>query len=207
MLQHGVDQCKFEILRDHVPTLTDLALTEIQLIEEHDTFKNGLNQTKGGDGLGRTSLLKLSEEEVAKIRQALGGSMSEYNTNVKWDNTSLQDRKQMLAHLHTPEVAQKKSDTLRRYYEANPNARTEKGQIISHWRAANREAMVTNNKKASAAASLVNQKQVKVETEDGSVTIYSSLKEFKEKAGVWPDYVLKKTKQGLYHKGYKAWRI
>ena len=207
MLEHGLDQCKVEIVHDNVPTIGQLALLEIQLIDQIDTYRNGLNSTLGGDGLGRSDLLNLSNDDIVAIKAALGERMSSYNQNVKWAGTTLDDRKALTSHLHTLDVYRKKSDTLKKFYKANPQARQAKKDVISKWRSSNPDALSAMNKKASEAAAQVNRQRLRVETEDGNVVIYESVKEFKAVTKQWPDYIIKKTKLGQYHNGYKVWRI
>ena len=207
ILQYGIDQCMVEIMHDNVPTIGQLALLEIQLIDHLDTYQNGLNSTLGGDGLGRSDLLNLSDEDIREIKSAIGERMSCYNQNVKWAGTSVEDRKVLTAHLHTSEVYQKKSETLKKFYEANPQVKDEKKAAISKWRSNNPDALSAMNKKASKVAAQVNRQKLRVETKDGVVRIYDSVKEFRTATNQWPNYIIKKTKLGQYHNGYKVWRI
>lgn len=166
-----------------------------------------MNSTLGGDGLGKKLLQKMSEEEILEIKKELGKSLSLYNKNIKWAGTTVEDRKKLTAHLHNEEIYKKKSNTLKDRYLAHPEERLEKYKAIKQWQEKNQDKLKSQNKKASAAAALVNRKKIKVEHPDGSIKIYDSKIEFARCTNQTASYIIKKTKQGLYHNGYKIWEI
>jgi len=64
--KHGWDNFDWEVLYQSSDGNHTLKVMEAHFISEYDTFENGYNQTKGGEGsLGR----KHSEETKAKIRE------------------------------------------------------------------------------------------------------------------------------------------
>lgn len=207
MFTYGEQNCNFEILEDNIESVGKLALLEIQYIKKYNSYRKGLNSTLGGDGLGKKILQKMSEKEILEIKKELGRSLSFYNKNIKWAGTTAEDRKKLTAHLHTDEIYKKKSNTLKDRYAAHPEEKLEKYKAIKKWREQNKNKLKLQNKKASDAAALINRKKIKVEHPDGSIKIYESKIEFARCTNQTASYIIKKTKQGLYHNGYKIWEI
>jgi len=205
MAIHGIEKCTIEILQDGFNTIGTLALAEINYIKQYNSYRSGLNSTPGGDGLGRYDLASLSEEEVHQIRTALSESFSEYNTNIKWANTTLSDRKELTSHLHNSQVYKKKSDTLKKFYDANPDIKKEKGAGIKQWQLKNQEKLKETNRSNGAKGAAKVSKKIVVEKEDGTVLHFKSKSEFGRITGQWADTILRKTKEGKFHNGYKGW--
>lgn len=204
---YGVENCKVEILEDNINTIGQLALLEIEYIDKFNTYKNGLNSSLGGDGLGKHDLKMLSEEEIIAVKKALGDRLSQYNKSVKWAGTTKDDRKQLTKHLHTEEIYQKKSASLKLYYKHNPEMKAEKYKGISAWRENNREKLTEICIAASEAAAIKNRKKIKVEHPDGQILTYNSITEFRSVTGQNALYIIRKTEKGESHNGYKAWRL
>lgn len=204
---YGIKNCSLEILEDNFESLGQLALAEIKYIEQFNSYKNGLNSTPGGDGLGRHQLCQLSESEILKIKMSLGDNFRDYNKNIKWANTSIDDRKELTKHLHTEEVYRKKSETLKKFYVANPDIKAQKGEIIKQWQMQNLEKVKKQNKINSLKGAEKVSKKLKVALEGGEVLYFASKNEFRRQTGQWPDTIIKKTKQGLFHNGYKVWEM
>jgi hypothetical protein len=201
---YGVENCSIEIVEDNFKLLGTLALAEIEYIKQFNSFKNGLNSTPGGDGLGKHDLYQLTEEEISKIKLALGDSFREYNKNVKWANTSKEDRKKLTEHLHTEEIYKKKSETLKKFYESNPDVAKNKAIGIKKWQQEHRNEMKEKNKINSLKGAAKVSKRLKVELETGEVLYYPSKSEFQRQTGQWAKTVLEKTALGIFHNGYKA---
>lgn len=204
MRAYSIENCQYEVIASGFETLGQLALAEIDFIKQHDSYRNGLNSTPGGDGLGRNGLALLATDEIDVIRSALGATFTEYNKQ-KWDNTSLDERRKMLAHLFTDEVNEKKSATLKEYYNSTPGAKESKGVAIIEWQKNNRVTLLENNRKNSLLGSAKVSKKLLVEFPDGSMLHYSSKSEFLRQTGLWAKTILDKTAKGLSHNGYKAW--
>ena len=202
---YGIKNCSIEIIEDNFTSLGKLALAEIEYIKKFDSFKNGLNSTPGGDGLGRHELYRLTDEEIFRIKLALGDSFREYNKNVKWANTSKEDRKQLTKHLHTEEVYKKKSNTLKKFYEANPEVAKDKAIGIKKWQKEHKEELKEKNKINALKGAAKVSKRLKVELETGEVLYYSSKNEFQRQTKQWAKNILEKTASGIFYNGYKAW--
>jgi hypothetical protein len=200
----GVENCSIEIVEDNFTSLGKLALAEIEYIKKFNSFKNGLNSTPGGDGLGKHDLYQLTEEEVSKIKLALGDSFRDYNKNVKWANTSEEDRKKLTEHLHTEEIYKKKSETLKKFYKANPSVAKDKATGIKKWQHEHQNEMKEKNKINSLKGAAKVSKRLEVELETGEVLYYASKSEFQRQTGQWAKTVLEKTVLGVFHNGYKA---
>lgn len=207
MRKFGIDRCTYEVIADGFDNIVDLALAEIELIKQYDTHHNGLNSSPGGDGFGRRDLSNMNEEDIAKIKAQLGNHFSQYNNNVKWAGADTEERKRLTEHLHTDEVYQKKSDSLKQFYKNNPEARTEKGRGIREWQKNNKERLRQNNISASQKAAEKTSIRLKVACPDGNVLYFKSKNEFKRKTGLWAVTVLSNTKQGKTFNGYQAWEI
>jgi hypothetical protein len=202
--QYGVENCSIEIVEDNFTSLGKLALAEIEYIKKFNSFKNGLNSTPGGDGLGKHDLYQLTEDEVSKIKLALGDNFREYNKNVKWANTSEEDRKKLTEHLHTEEIYKKKSETLKKFYKANPSVAKDKAIGIKKWQQEHQHEMKEKNKINSLKGAAKVSKRLRVELETGEVLYYASKSEFQRQTGQWAKTVLEKTALGIFHNGYKA---
>jgi hypothetical protein len=201
----GVENCTVEVVEDNFTSVGNLALAEIEYIKKFNSFKNGLNSTPGGDGLGRHDLNHLTNEEISKIKLALGDSFRDYNKNVKWANTSKEDRKKLTEHLHTEEVYKKKSKTLKKFYELNPDVARNKAVGIKKWQQEHQDEMKEKNKINSLKGAAKVSKRLRVELETGEVLYYVSKSEFRRQTGQWANIVLEKTVLGIFYNGYKAW--
>lgn len=87
--KYGIECWKIEQIGELLCSRQEACFREKQLIEEHSTFKNGMNMTKGGEGGNVIS--KLSNEEKQKIEEkkkrtrlknygTLGWTPSHWNT-------------------------------------------------------------------------------------------------------------------------------
>lgn len=205
MAKFGIDNCKVEIIEDGFTSVVSLAIAEIEYIKQFDSYNNGLNSTRGGDGMGRHILNLLSVDEIEKIKKVLGDNLKEYNKKIKWANTTPQDRKNLTKHLHNEEVYKKKSETLKKYYELHPEEKNKKKLGIMKWQKDNKETLCKNNKMNSLKGAAKNSKKLLVELPSGVMLNYASKSDFLRQTGQWANTVINKTKQGLYHNGYKAW--
>ncbi len=203
MNDYGLENCKIEILEDNFDKIAELALAEIRYIEQLDTFKNGLNSTKGGDGLGSRLLSTMTEDEILQIKQALGFRFSEYNKNVKWANTTAEQRREIIKPAFTPEINARRRETLKKYYEVHPESKEYKLSILKEWRKNNKEyhkkICAKNGLKGAEKVS----KKLKIEKEDGTILFFQSKSEFNRQTGEWAKTIIQKTKEGKFHHGYK----
>ncbi len=202
MREAGLENCKYEILERGFTSVANLAIAEINYIEQYDTYQAGLNSSPGGDGIGKHDLTSMSENDVQLIREALGEHWTEYNKK-KWAGMSAEARKEATSHLHTDEIYQKKADTLKKFYDSNPNIKVEKGTAIKKWQGENRALVRSNNMANGMKGALKVSKEVVVETADGVIETFYSRSEFQRKTGVWFSTLLDKSTKGEYHKGYR----
>lgn len=206
MAAAGIENCRVEVIEDNFVSFVDLALAEIQYIKEYDSKNNGLNSTYGGDGLGK-HLHLLSDAEIQTIKKSLSAQLSEYNNKVKWAGTTANERKAKTAHLHTDDIVAKRTDTLKKFYNANPNIKKEKGKPITEWQVENRDQLLTQNRQNCEKAALINRKKVKVITPDGETIVYESKQAFGKVHGNIINNIIKKTSSGTTHKGWQGWEI
>lgn len=207
MKRVGIENCEYSIVEDGFQCISELALAEIEYIKKNKTYENGLNSSRGGDGLGKHDLSKLSNEDLLLIKQSLSKSMSDYNKNYKWANKSTLERKKLTSHLHCEEVYRKKSKSLKEYYKLNPDEKIKKAQSIKKWQEENREVMKNNNKINGLKGAEKVSKKLLVIKENGDTFVCKSKSEFNRLTGEWAKTVIDKTKKGLYHNGYKAREI
>ena len=205
MSEAGIENCRIEIVEDNFTSVSELALAEVNYIKKFDTFKNGLNSTSGGDGLGRHILHKLSESDIKKIKQALGDSFSNYNKTIKWANTTVNERKLLTQHLNTPEVIARRTQTLIDFYVANPEAKKLKGDKIKQWQQDNKSQLAETNRINGLKGAQAVSKKLVVEKLDGTMLYFNSKSEFNRQTGQWAETVLRKTQLGEFHNGFKAW--
>lgn len=198
----GLSNCNYEVIERGFTTKASLALAEIRHIKEHNSFISGLNSTPGGDGLGKGALASFSDEEIDAIKDSLGVHFRDYNKK-KWTEMSVSDRKKATEHLHNDEIYERRSDTLRKFYDNNPEIKEEKGKAIKVWRKENseyaRNMSIQNLKRATEKIS----KSVVLEKEDGTILTYSSRQEMQRETGQWFSTLLDKSSKGLYHNGYR----
>ena len=205
MKQYGLDNCVFEILEDNISTIGALALSEIRHIKDYDSYRNGLNSTYGGDGLGKHDLSLITPEEMDEIRANLGGHFKNYNKNVKWANTTEEDRKLLTKHLHTEDIYKQKSESLKKFYEENPDIAKSKYDIIQKWQSENIEKFTEIARTNGLIGAKKVSKKIKVESKDGTITYYESKSEFTRQTGQYANYIMKKTNEGSFHNGLKVW--
>jgi len=202
----GIKNCVYEVIERGFTEVSKLALAEIKYIKDNDTYKNGLNASLGGDGLSAGSWANMSNDDLIIIREALGEHWRDYNKK-RWANTTAEERKELVKHLHTEEVYQEKSKTLKRYYEANPDEKIKRGEKIKAWQSQNIEQVKEINRqnglKGAAKVSIA----ILVEHPDGSVLQYKSKSEFNRVTKQTARLVIEKTIKSESHNGYKAWEI
>ena len=207
MNKHGIENCVYEVVEEGFSTIQELALAEMRYISENDTYRNGLNSTCGGDGLGHQFIWDASDNDIQAIKDSLSTAMSDYNTHVKWAGMSAEERKVALSHLHTEEVALKKSVTLKEYYANNPKEKQARYKAISKWRDNNREQLCEQNRKASMIGAAAVSKKVKVEFDNGEIKVYNSKSAYAREHGYDLKYIIEKTRNGGTHNGKRAWEI
>lgn len=207
MKEVGIKNCSFEIIDRNFTSIGKLALAEIQYINYYDSYRNGLNSSLGGDGLGYKNLALMSDYEILKIKEVLGSRLADYNKNIKWAGTTSAERKKMTSHLHTLEVQEKKSKTLKDFYKNNHEAVKEKSKLMKEsWRQnyAKRSAQSRINGLKGAEKT---SKKILAWTIDGIRIEYKSKSDFFRSTGLRANTVIKKTNEGIFYYGYKAKEI
>lgn len=202
MREAGIENCKYEVLERGFTSLAALAVAEIEYIKQHDSYRNGLNSSPGGDGIGRHNLKSMTDDEIQSIRRSLGEHWTSYN-NERWSGMSVSDRKHAVAHLHTLEVQQKKAETLKKFYVQNPNARTEKSKSIKEWQQNNKDLVTKNSRQNGLKGAAKISKAIVLEKEDGSILHFKSRSEMHRETGLWFSTLLEKHKTKAYHNGYR----
>jgi hypothetical protein len=201
MHEFGVDSCIYEVLESNFVSISKLALAEIKYIKQFDSYKNGLNSTPGGDGLNN-DLTMFTDEEVLVIREALGEKWRSYNKE-RWNNTTADQRKEMVKQCHTKEANASRVDTLKNYYQSVPEAKEKHSAGIRKWQKENpelaREFRIKNGLKGAEKSS----KKVTVLRDTGETEVYNSIKEFQQKTGQWMSTIREKSKNGQFYNGYK----
>lgn len=201
MFQYGKENCIYEVIERDFKTISDLALAEIKQIKIHDSYKNGLNGTPGGDGLNN-DLTKFTDEEVKIIREALGEKWKIFNSK-RWNDTTYEQRKEMIRHCHTKEANANRAETLKRYYDSVPDSKTKHSAGLKRWREDNqdlaREFAIKNGLRGAEKSS----KQITILRDDGETEVYNSISEFQRQTGQWMCTIRKKSAQNLFHNGYK----
>jgi group I intron endonuclease len=207
MAEYGIENCTVEVVEDNFKSIAALALAEVNYIKKYNSYKEGLNSTRGGDGLGRHNLHLLDEEELNSIKQALSEDLSEYNKTIKWANTTSEERKVLTSHLHTDEVYKKKAETLKKFYEHNPEVKKTKLDGIKVWREKNPDILKERNRANSLKAAEKTSSSMLVEKEDGTMLFFKSKSEFGRMTGEWAQTIIKKTADGSFYNGYRIKEI
>jgi hypothetical protein len=204
-LNNNIEKFHYEII-DRAETILDLALREIYWIDNFDSYRNGYNSTRGGDGLNQ-DLSKFTEGEIASLKNFYSLWMTEYNYNVKWKDKSAEEKQELTSHLHTEDIYKKKAETLKKFYEGNPSIKKDKGAKIKEWQKNNREQLSKTNRQNGLKGSEKVSKKVKIEFQNGDTKIYNSKSEFNREHGEIINVVIRKTKEGNSHRGFKGWEI
>lgn len=202
MRKYGLENCKYEVIETGFSSIGKLAIREIELIEFYDSFKNGLNSSLGGDGIGKHELHLLSEDEINILKTSLGEHWSSYNKKY-WSNTTFDQRQEMTSHLHTKEVIEKRSNTLKEYYDQVPGAKEKHTAGIKKWQKENPEQAKKNRIANGLKGAAKTSKKVTVIREDGTEEMYNSISELQRSTGQWMSTLREKTKRDEFHNGYK----
>ena len=168
MSMYGVENCTVEIIEDNFISVSSLALAEINYIKKYNSYEEGLNSTRGGDGLGKHLLYLLSDNDIKAIIEALGQNFKDYNKSIKWANTTEEERKNLTQHLHIEEVYRKKSETLKKFYSHNPEIKKTKGLAIKKWQSENKEKLKVSNQINGLKGAAKVSKRLVVEKDDGT---------------------------------------
>ena len=208
--RQGMDMFEYTII-DRAERILDLALKEIYWIDFYDSYKNGYNSTKGGDGMNY-DLSQYTEEEIQQLKRVYSLAMTEYNNNEKWKDTTVDDRKDLTSHLHTETVYNKKSKSLEKYWDTvNETIRNDQLRGLKiKWKELPEEVYKERKKQNrlnSALGAAKVSKKVKIELPDGSTKIFNSKSEFVREHGEIINAILRKTKENKSHRGFKGWEI
>lgn len=199
--QYGVENCLYEVIESGFTSISQLALAEIKYIKQHDSYKNGLNSTPGGDGLN-SDLTMFTDDEVTLIRDALGEKWREFNKK-KWAGTTEEQRKEMIKHCHTDDANASRIETLKKYYDSIPGSRDRHSAGIKQWQKENpdlaKKYRIQNGLKGAEKTS----KKVTVMREDGSMEVYNSVSEFQRQTGQWMTTIKEKSSKNEFYNGYK----
>lgn len=206
MREHGIENCAYEVLEDGFVSFGELALAEIKYIKLYDSYSNGLNSSPGGDGLGIKCWDNLTDQDIINIKLVLGEKWREWNAQ-KWNNTTPEQRKEMVKNAHTPEVNKRRAQSLKEFYAANPDAKKAKSTGIVNWQKNNRKKLIDQNKKNSLKGAAKVSVAIMVEFPNGKQVKYPSKSEFHRQTKLWPKTIIDKTSAGKNHLGYRAWEI
>jgi len=206
MREHGIEQCRYEIVESGFDSISKLAIAEIRYIDENKTFTDGLNSSPGGDGIGRHDLAQLSTDDILLIKQALGNHWKSFNKK-KWADTTPEQRSQMMSHLYNSEIIEKRIKTQKEYYNSVPDSIQKHTKGLADWRKNNPEKMKENAKFNGLSGATAVSKQVVVEREDGTIEEYKSISEFQRKTKQWMNVIKEKSMKNQFHNGYKLKEI
>ena len=208
-LYNNMDDFTFEII-DKQNNIGSLVVAEIKWIAYYNSYTDGYNSTFGGDGLNQ-DLSSITDKQYELIIEAISGSATEYNTNIKWANTTANERKELTKHLHNDEIYEKKSKTLKENYKHNPDLVKQRSiDLKNYWNNmtdSGRRQRTKHNKKNSLLGAAKVSKKVKILTPEGDEKIYQSKSAFAREHGYIINNVIKMTLEGSNHKGYQGWEI
>jgi hypothetical protein len=201
----NVDKFSYEILY-RTTEIGDLMMKEIEYISYFDSYKNGYNNSPGGDAFNHRSTKNITPKIYEQIILARREWTTELN-NRKWEDTTPCERKFLCKHLHTDKIYKMKSDSLKEYYKAHPEAIEEKRIKMKITRNENKEVRDEQARLAGLLGAAKVSKKVKVEFHDGSTKMYDSKASFNKEHGYLINRILLKTKENMSHKGFKAWEM
>jgi len=206
MKEYGIENCSYEVVESGFQTVGKLALAEIENIQKCNSYRNGLNSSLGGDGLGKNDLVDLSYEEILQIKNALGDHWREWNRK-KWSDTTPEQRKQMIKNAFLPEVNARRADSLKEYYKSCPEAIESRREKMRISRNQNKEVRDQQAKEAGLKGAAKMSKSILVEFPDGTRVTYKSKSEMQRQTKLWATTLLRKTSQGKTSNGHRAWEL
>lgn len=153
----------------------ELFLKEIELISQYDSYKRGYNSTIGGDCFG---VVVHSEEHYNELVEIFRDRMKEFNV-VKWKDTTLSDRQEMIKHCHTDESNAKRSKTIKAEWDGMTTAdKNAKLNGLLTYIENNKDEQRRKAKLASDKAAILNQRKVRIrDRATGEVHEFNSIKE------------------------------
>lgn len=209
MKQHCIENCKYEIIDEDFSSIAELAAAEIEYIAQYDSYRNGLNSTPGGDGLGTHNLYMLSDEEILAVKESLSQSMRDYNNNIKWANTTKDQRREM-TRAWWDRPSELRSKQVKKYWDTVDEEKKnhQLRGLRNRWVGIPYEERSRINKANGLKGAMKIAKKIKVEFEDGRIEIFPSKSEYHRQYGATSiNYTIMKTKKGLYHNGRKIWEL
>lgn len=204
-LDGNIDKFSYDAIY-RTDDIGDLLLKEIEYISLFDSHRNGYNASPGGDAFNYRNLKDITPEVYEKIISIRRIWTKELNAK-KWEDTSPEERKFLCKHLHTSSIVEARAETLKRYYTSNPLAKKEKGKAIKVWQENNKEKLIETNKRNGLLGAKKVSKKVKIEFQNGDIKIYNSKSDFNKEHGEIINAVIRKTKEGNSHRGFKGWEI
>jgi hypothetical protein len=202
MHEFGIDNCSYEVIERGFKTMAELALAEISLIQAHNSYVAGLNSSLGGDGLGKHDLIRFTEDELSKIRHALGEHYRVIN-QVRWEGTTAAERTKMMQHCYTPEVIEKRIITQKAYYDNVPGAREKHSNGFKQWRRENPELSKKIRTANGAIGAAKVSKAITLERDDGTEETFASISACQRATGQWLSTLKQKSLTGTFHNGYR----
>lgn len=204
-LRKDIGKFSYEVI-DRAEKIVDLVFKEIYWIDYYNSYKNGYNSTRGGDGLNQ-DLSQFSEIEIQQLKQLYSMTMTNYNHNIKWKDRTTEERKELTSHLHNASIYKKKSESLKQYYKDNPAAIEEKRSRMRLSRNTNKQVRDEQARIASMIGAEKVSKKVKVQFQDGTIKIFNSKSAFVREYDHSINRTIAKTQQGKTHNGRQAWEI
>jgi hypothetical protein len=213
MRKFGIENCEYSLIEDGFTEICKLALAEIRYISENNTFKKGLNSTKGGDGIGRHDLSKMSNDEILLIKRKLGEGFVEFNKR-KWENTTIDERREMLTHWHTEEVVAKRTETLKDFYKTPEGVknRKNKSELLKKRINDNKQEFNEHNKVNAKKGAAKHFATIIVETPRGLLINFKNYKDLFSRLGnhiknvYFLEKAIKLTRTGENLNGFRIWR-
>lgn len=112
ILKYGVDSFSVNVVFE-TDSINDLVKAETRIIAEYNATVLGYNILPSSQGYILSDIEDLVVREYLRSIRRKG---SETTNHKRWTGTSVEDRSKMTSHLHTDEVDQKKSKSLKRYW-------------------------------------------------------------------------------------------
>lgn len=181
----------------------ELFLKEIELIEKYNSFRKGYNSTMGGDCFG---VVVKNDEHYEQLSAFFKERMIEFNV-IKWKDTTLSDRKEMIKHCHTTESNAKRGRTIKREWaDMSPDDKDAKLTGLRTFIKNNHTTYVANAKAASDKAAELNKRSVSVRNRlTGEVHRFDSIKEANKSLGTAVRYLEQLKNAGKI--GSKKWEL
>lgn len=208
--KYGLDNFDYSVVYDFTGILNRnssfhriiLDWYETQTIEFYNSYETGYNMTRGGDGVKIDSYDRYTEDIKNKRISELSKWAKEQN-DIKWSTNRVQSLEKLHETLHTEEVYEKKSMSMKKYWNDNTIDKTNQLRgLKNQWIELDKNE---RRKRTERGNGLFCAKEYLLIDENFNEYITSDIKGFCSTRGLEPT-TLRSRARNKSNKLYKGWK-